>query len=240
MALVWGLTLLEKETREPKWGRAGAWILSLLWINGRAGSLTRYSFAWLILPVIIFLIPVCRATASIAGSHHLLLFCGGPHPLGRAQLFGVRSAFRNASYVLLENTPVFPEHRLERSLELDFTRVDLISLVKGNSSATRDAILQSDLPQGGWDLGVRLLSRGSPRPVQESAVRRLRYFLVSCLVLMIIVQAWVGLRSRTIRPILTPKTCSCSRAPCHRLRHQLVLPALGTDRFAFSSNSVTR
>jgi dolichyl-phosphate-mannose-protein mannosyltransferase len=190
MALVWGLTLLEQETREPKWGRVGAWILAgFCGLMVGAGSLTRYSFAWLILPVVIFLILFAGRQRALLV---LITFCSfaavlTPWIVRNYSVCGL--PFGTASYALLENTPVFPEHRLERSLELDFVRLNLVSLVKGKLVSNSRSILQSDLPKvaGTWVSGFFLV--GLLVGFKNPAVRRLRHFLVSCLVLMIIVQA---------------------------------------------------
>ncbi|MEY2465509.1 MAG: hypothetical protein QOD03_30, partial [Verrucomicrobiota bacterium] len=57
MGLVWCLTLLESEAREPK--RGPAWLLIFAGASGLAvgvACLTRYSMGWLIIPVVVFLI----------------------------------------------------------------------------------------------------------------------------------------------------------------------------------------
>src|SRR5262249_54886196 len=131
MGLVWGLTLLEKEIREPRWGRAGVWLLAMFCgLMVGVGSLTRYSFVWLIVPVTVFLVVFAgRQRALLA----LVTFCSfaavlTPWLVRNYSISGL--PFGTASYAILENTPVFPEHRLERALDVDFTRVNLIGLVK--------------------------------------------------------------------------------------------------------------
>jgi dolichyl-phosphate-mannose-protein mannosyltransferase len=190
MALVWSLTLLEKESREPKWGRAGALVLAAFCgLMVGAGSLTRYSFAWLILPVIVFLI-------VFAGRQRALLvfitFCAfaavlTPWLVRNYSLCGL--PFGTASYAVLENTVAFPEHRLERSLDPDFGRVNVISLVKRKLVTNSRSILQNDLPRlaGTWVSGFFLV--GLLVGFKNPAVRRLRYFLVASLLLLIVVQA---------------------------------------------------
>jgi 4-amino-4-deoxy-L-arabinose transferase-like glycosyltransferase len=55
VGLVWCLVLLEEETREPKWGSAGLFVLAgLAGLLVGLGALTRYSFGWLIVPVVLF------------------------------------------------------------------------------------------------------------------------------------------------------------------------------------------
>jgi hypothetical protein len=190
MGLVWGLTLLEKETREPKWGQAGTWLLAIFCgAMVGVGGLTRYSFVWLIFPVIGFQI-------LFAGRQRLLLavvsFCAfaavlTPWVVRNYSVCGL--PFGTASYAILENTPVFAEHRLERSLEVDFTRVNLIGLVKSKLISNSRSILQNDLPKfaGTWVSGFFLV--GLLVGFKNPAVRRLRYFVVASLVVLIVVQA---------------------------------------------------
>jgi hypothetical protein len=55
--LVWCLVLLEAEERVPKWGKSGKLLLAVLTaICLGAGTLTRYSFGWLLIPVLVFLV----------------------------------------------------------------------------------------------------------------------------------------------------------------------------------------
>jgi len=128
---------------------------------------------------------------------------------------------------------------LERSLELDFARVNLITWSKAaRQQLTCDS--QSDLPKvaGTWVSGFFLV--GLLVGFKNPAVRRLRYFLVSCLVSLIVVQALGRTALSDDSPILTPKTCWVLSRHWSSLRHQLCSFSLGAGRFAFFSNSVTR
>jgi len=57
MGVLWCLLLVEQEAREP--ARGSGWLLTLALLIGLLvgiGGMTRYSFGWLILPVLLFLI----------------------------------------------------------------------------------------------------------------------------------------------------------------------------------------
>jgi hypothetical protein len=57
LGLCWAVVLVEEEVRMPKWGPQGAIILAgLTGAIVAVGGLTRYSFGWLIIPLIAFLI----------------------------------------------------------------------------------------------------------------------------------------------------------------------------------------
>ena len=190
MGLVWALTLLEQETREPRRGRFGVWILAAVCglIVG-VGCLTRYSFGWMILPVILFLVFFAgRDRVPLA----LVSFCAfallmTPWVVRNYSLSGL--PFGTASYAVLENTPLFPEHRLERSLDPDFTRVHLIGLIKFKLVTNARQILQNDLPRlsGSWVSGFFLV--GLLIGFKNPGVRRLRYFLVFSLLVTVVIQA---------------------------------------------------
>src|SRR5262249_46984508 len=55
LALIWCLVLLEHNARETKWGRNTLLgVAALIGALAGLGALTRYSFAWLIFPVLAF------------------------------------------------------------------------------------------------------------------------------------------------------------------------------------------
>src|SRR5436190_8938423 len=190
MALVWCLTVLEKEIREPKWGRAGIWILAgFCGLIVGVGSLTRYSFGWLIVPALSFFILFGGRQRALLG---LVTFCSfavvlAPWVTRNYSLCNL--PFGTATYALLENTPAIPEHRLEGSLDPDFGQVHLLNLIKTKLVSNTRTILQNDLPKltGTWVSGFFLV--GLLLGFKSIAVRRLRYFLISTLALLIVVQA---------------------------------------------------
>jgi hypothetical protein len=190
MALVWCLTLLEKETREPKWVRASAWILAMFCgLLVGAGSLTRYSFGWLILPVVIFMILFAGRQRALLALITFFSFAAVLTPWIVRNYSICSLPFGTATYAIVENTPAFPEHRLERSLEPDFAPVNLPVLVKRKLVGNSRQILQNDLPKlaGTWVSGFFLV--GLLIAFKNPAVRRMRYFVVISLGVLIVVQA---------------------------------------------------
>ena len=96
--------------------------------------------------------------------------------------------FGTASFAIVEGTPVFPEHRLARSLQPNFNGVALRPLIQkllGNSRA----ILQNDVPKLGGNWAAPFFLVGLLLGFRNPAIRRLRYFLVGTLGLFIVVQA---------------------------------------------------
>jgi hypothetical protein len=69
MGLVWCLVFLEEELREPKWGSSGAFLLAgLAGALVGLGALTRYSYGWLILPVLVFVLVYSGTRRGMLGA----------------------------------------------------------------------------------------------------------------------------------------------------------------------------
>ncbi len=188
MGLIWCLTVIESEGREPKWSAKGLFGLAVLTgVLAGMGGLTRYSFAWIILPVLAFLVlfagprrvPVCLL---VLGGFLVVMM---PWIIRNYAVSG--APFGTATYAALEGTGTFPGDRLERSLDPDlhvFTRLLWIKLMTN----TR-AILQNRLFDigGGWIAALFLT--GLLVGFRNPALRRIRYFLLLGLGLFVVVQA---------------------------------------------------
>jgi hypothetical protein len=189
MGLVWCLTLLENEMREPKWGQRALFALSAAAgaLVG-VGGLTRYAFGWLIIPVLVFLILFSGPRRATLCGVALLAFAVVLTPWIIRNYHVSGTPFGTAGYSVLEGTDRFPEYRLERSLEPDFTHVGIQPYTVKLMANTR-AILQNDLPRlgGGWITALFLA--GLLVGFRNPATRRLRYFLLMSLGVLIFVQA---------------------------------------------------
>ena len=115
--LVWCLVLLEEEIREPKWKKAGIFFLAaLVGALVGLGGLTRYSFCWLIVPVILFILFYAGPRRSLLG---ILAFLGfavvlAPWVVRNYSLSGM--PFGTATFAIIENSWIYPEDRLERTI----------------------------------------------------------------------------------------------------------------------------
>ena len=88
----------------------------------------------------------------------------------------------------MESTVIFPEYRLERSLEPDFSHLYLMPFwIKLMTNARQ--IVQSELPKlgGSWITAFFLV--GLMVGFLNPAVRRLRYFVLGCVAVLVIVQS---------------------------------------------------
>jgi hypothetical protein len=188
MGLVGCLLLLDRELREPKW-RPG--VLPLLaavaGVLVGLGALTRYSFGWLIIPVLGFLIlfsgPRRVPLVLIALATFALVML--PWVARNYSVSG--TPFGTAGYAIFEAGGGFSENQLARSLD-PRVKVSLPTLAMKLFANLRQ-ILQSDLPRlgGSWITAFFLV--GLLVPFRNAALSRLRYFLLMSLATLTVAQA---------------------------------------------------
>jgi len=151
--------------------------------------LTRYSFGWLILPVLAFMMVFSGQRRWLLGTLGLVAFLVviAPWMVRNYSLSG--NCFGIAGYSVYAGTPFFSEFHLERSFEPDLGRIPVLRLFWGKLLANLHLILQNDLPRlaGSW-LSAFFLAGLLVRFVHPS-VTRLRYFLVASMALLTVMQA---------------------------------------------------
>lgn len=187
MGLLWCLTLFEREAREPKWAASSQLGLSVFAgaLSG-IGGLTRYSFLWMIIPVIFFI--------AILGGRRRVVLC--------LAAFGVFAAlmapwlirnytasgtvFGVNSYSMLEGW--FPEFRLQRALHPEILHLPFRAFWPKLAN-NLGSILQSDLFKigGGWISAFFLVSLMVA--FRNVGLLRIRYFIVGGIATLAIAQA---------------------------------------------------
>lgn len=191
LGLVWCLVLIEREAREPRWPgwalpalAAGAGLLLAL------GMLTRYSFGWLLLPVLAFLILFTGAHRARLCLMTVAVFCIAVAPWLYRNYHLSGLPFGTATYTVVEGTGLFPEYRLQRALEPNLrtpeARVGTFVFKFLNNSRL---ILRNEVPRLGGSWVTALFLTGLLLGFRNPAIRRLRYFLVASLALLVLVQA---------------------------------------------------
>jgi 4-amino-4-deoxy-L-arabinose transferase-like glycosyltransferase len=189
VGLVWCLVWLEEEARES---RRSVVIFVLVAMAAGVlvglGGLTRYAYAWMILPVVIYLLLVAGQRRFLGAALVFVAFAlvFAPWIVRNYRISG--TPLGTAGYALYETSALFPEQTLQRSLEPDFSRGVMAPLTEKLLSNTRN-ILQNEFPKfaGGW-VGIFFMAGllvGFPHP----SVSRLRYFLIACLGVFVVVQA---------------------------------------------------
>ncbi len=189
LGLVWCVVLLEQEVRAPKWGLSG--ILILAGLIGAAvglGGLTRYAFGWLIIPVLVFLVLFGGQRRVVLALIALAAFVAVMAPWIIRNYSVSGHAFGTATYTVVENTVIFPEYRLQRSLEPDLNRLYPGAFwLKFNSSLRQ--IVTSELPRLGGTWITAFFLVGLLVGFRSPTITRLRYFLLGCGVVLIFAQA---------------------------------------------------
>jgi 4-amino-4-deoxy-L-arabinose transferase-like glycosyltransferase len=187
------LVLIEqRERRETLPSVRGTFALAILagCLIG-LGALTRYSFGWLLLPVLLFLalcIGRIRAQVCLAVAAACLVVMA-PWLVRNYQVSG--TLFGTASYTVYEHTPPFPgQGRVERSLdpEQQIGRIGFADYARKLLLHVRE-IMQEDLPKlgGSWVSGFFLAALLIP--FASPTLSRLRLFLAGSLMLFVVVQA---------------------------------------------------
>ena len=189
LALVWCLLFVEQAARETR--RSGAWFVVMAALAGALvglGALTRYSFGWLILPVLAFFalygaqnrVPLCL------GACFAFLALLTPWLVRNYNLSG--TLFGAAGYALVQDTAPFPADRLERSLKPDLSDVGLDDYLR-KLGINIGEIFQHELPRlgGGWITAFFLV--GLLVPFLSAALGRLRIFLLLSMAVLMVVQA---------------------------------------------------
>jgi Dolichyl-phosphate-mannose-protein mannosyltransferase len=189
VGLAWLVVLLESEVREPKWGpRAPALLVIGIGVLLGLGMLTRYSFGWLLIPVVVHLAlfggPRRAALCLLAVAVFALMIT--PWVYRNMKLCGL--PFGTATFAIMEGTGIFPGHKLERSLAPNLEQVFFSGFIPKLSGHGR-TLLQQELPRLGGTWLTPLFLTGLLLGFRNPAIRRLRYFTVMSLGMLMIVQA---------------------------------------------------
>ena len=187
--------------------RGGGWFAGMaLWAGALAGlgGLTRYGFAWVILPVLVYLgwFMGRHRGRTVAMALLGFLLVMSPWLVRNAQLSG--NLFGTAGLALYSQTDTFPEDTLERTLfyepsdapvngrdEIKVKVADHVGLLDIANKLKRNLrhLLVHELPQfsGSWFAVVCLV--GLVVPFRNRSLRRLRVFLLMTLAVFALGQA---------------------------------------------------
>ncbi len=188
VGLFWCVTMLEREIREPQWKAGGANGLALLaGLLVGLGSLTRYSFGFLIIPLLTFVIIIGGQRRFLFS---VLIFAAFsvvvlPWMWRNYQLSGF--PFGTTTFAIFEGAS-YSEYHLQRSMAPDI-HLSLLSAFWQKLLPNLRLILQNDLPKlgGSWICAFFLV--GLLIGFRQQPLRRLRYFLLMCLLTVCVVQA---------------------------------------------------
>jgi hypothetical protein len=190
LGLTWCLLRIEELARETllRPNRLLWLALAAGGLTG-AGALTRYAFGWAIIPVVLFLVlfggqrRILYALAAL-GAFLILLM---PWVVRNYVVSG--TPFGTAGFAIVEGTGFFPQFQLERSLHPDLAHALWFKPYLFKFTGNAREILSNDLPKLGGSWATILFLAGLLLGFRGLAVRRMRYFLLLCLGLFIVVQA---------------------------------------------------
>jgi hypothetical protein len=187
--LIWSLVWLEQGTREAN--RGTVWFVGWSVLAGvllGVGALTRYSFGWLLIPALVF-------CAAYLGTRRALV-CGvvaacfllvmAPWLVRNYQLSGTLLGI--PGFALHQETPPFPDTRLERSLAPDLSQIALEDYLRKLLINGRE-IVETELPKlgGSWVSAFFLV--GLLLPFRNPTLGRLRVFVLMSLAVLAAAQA---------------------------------------------------
>jgi 4-amino-4-deoxy-L-arabinose transferase-like glycosyltransferase len=206
LALAKALVKLEEQGNDGV-PRGGGWFAGMaLWAGVLAGlgGLTRYGFAWVILPVLVYLGWFMGRHRGRAVAMALLgfLLVMSPWLVRNVQLSG--NLFGTAGLALYSQTSTFPEDTLERTLfyepsdspenaedEIKVKVADHVGLWDVANKLKRNLrhLMVHELPRfsGSWFAVICLV--GLVVPFRNRSLRRLRVFLLMTLVVFALGQA---------------------------------------------------
>lgn len=153
------------------------------------GMLTRYSFGWLILPVAVYFVSFGGARRLGLAVAAFLTFGVVVSPWLIRNLSLSNTLFGTASYVAMEDGSIFPNTQLMQSLAPNWGSAYGLAPYLHKLLANLQQIAHGELFQlgGGW-MGVLFLT-SLLAGLHHVAAKRLRYFILMCLGVFILVEA---------------------------------------------------
>jgi hypothetical protein len=236
LALTWCLVSVEGHSRDEKPDFRRLFLYAVLagLLTG-LGMLTRYSFGWLIGPVVIFLTVFggARRTGLAVSAVLAFTLVVTPWILRNESVSG--TPFGTAGYAAAEGIFSFPGTRLMQSLNPDLTSAYWLTSYLHKLTDNLCYILEGDIFRlgGGW-LGI-LFFAGLLLGLRNPAARRLRYFTIMCLGVLIVVEALGRTHLSNITPefnsenllvLLTPLVVIFGVAFFLTLLNQMNVPSL--------------
>ena len=190
LGLVWCLTsfaALENAANPSPRRRLQLAVLAGLLVG--LGMLTRYSFGWVMAPVVIFLAQFGGERRKGLAVTSFLVFGLTVAPWLLRNFMVSGSLFGTAGYAILEETFAFPGSMLMQSLSPDLDMWNLIRPCLYKLQTNLGELLLKDVPSlgGGW-MGILFLA-GLLLGLRNPLARRLRYFTMTCLGVFLVAAA---------------------------------------------------
>ena len=190
LGVVWCLAAVETlgGDENPEQRRRFILALAVGLLTG-LGMLTRYSFGWVILPVILYFVIFGGTRRTGLAVAAFLAFAVVATPWIARNLAVSGTFLGTAGYAVVEGTFAFPGSRLMQSLNPDMTSAYWVLPYTVKLQTNLRYILQDDMLSlgGGW-MGILFLA-GLLLGLRNVVARRLRYFTMMCLGVFLVVSA---------------------------------------------------
>jgi len=236
LGVVWFMAAIERRDRAATAGTGGNSVLPALLTGVLAGvgGLSRYAFAWMIVPVILFVwLSVTRGRGKLCATIAVSFLAVMTPWLARNVMLSGH-CFGTAGYAVAQETPPFPEDTLERSADPRSGLMRLAPADVGNKFlANAREICGNEAPKLGGNWISAFFLAGLLVPFRNAGLARLRWFLVGSLMLLLVVQA-LGqthvssdsprINSENLLVLLAPLVFIYGAALFHTLLDQLNLP----------------
>lgn len=188
LLLVWALSRMEESNRLLSAGGRSLAFAALAGFLLGCLTMTRYSAGWLLLPVLaytwLFMTP--RRALSLAAVFIAFLLVAAPWIARNILVSG--TPFGTAGYAIMEQTRLFPEDQLMRTLHPDISVMPVGEYVRKLIVQGRD-VITTDVPKmgGSWIWG--LFMAGLLIPFRNVGLSRSRWLVLLMLVILVPVQA---------------------------------------------------
>jgi hypothetical protein len=234
--VIWFMTDIERRDRLATTG-AGYGLIPLAILTGAlvgVGGLSRYAFAWMIVPVFLYvLLSVGRGRVKLSLTM-VASFLVVMAPWIQRNIKVSGQPFGTAGYAVVEQTSQFPDDTLERSTDPGggFKRLTTSDIVDKLLSNAREMCV-NEMPRLGGNWIAAFFVAGLLMPFRTAGLARLRWFVLGALVLFFIVQALVRthvsqeapeINSENLLVLLAPLVFIYGAALFHTLLDQLNLP----------------
>lgn len=192
LAVVWFMVAIEKRDRAAAKGTGGTSV-PLALLTGAllgVGGLSRYAFAWMIVPVILFVwLSVARGRGKLCAAIAVSFLAVMTPWLERNVMLG-GNFFGTAGYAMAQETPPFLEDTLERLSDprSGMKRLAPMDVVNKFLLNARE-ICGNEVPKLGGNWISAFFLAGLLIPFRSAGLTRLRWFLVGSLALFLVVQA---------------------------------------------------
>jgi hypothetical protein len=187
------LAAMERRAREQT--ATDRWFYSMTFLVAALlaiGALTRYSYGWLIIPILTFAVVLFGTRRGASAAIILIVFTLALTPWCYRNYTICGRPFGIAQFAAVQGTPLFPGNRLERSmpqnLGLDLNKVTPDQYGRKLLTGLGE-IVRTEIPKLGGSWATALFLVGLLAPFRNPGLSRLRWLLLGSMLMLAFVQS---------------------------------------------------